>query len=84
MRTLFEAFDLRVVYDKAGDWLSISATLTEAVAAMLRTGLEPLFGTSLWGTGCALSDPFGTPIRFTHPPGWRIVVPSAEEPRARA
>jgi hypothetical protein len=40
-RALFDAFDLRVVYDKASDRLSISATLTEAVAAMLRTGLEP-------------------------------------------
>jgi hypothetical protein len=35
-RALFDAFDLRVVYDKANDRLSISATLTEAVAAMLR------------------------------------------------
>jgi hypothetical protein len=41
-RALFEAFDLRVVYDKADDRLSINATLTEAVAAMLRNGLEPL------------------------------------------
>jgi hypothetical protein len=32
-RTLYDAFDLRVVYDKASDRLSISATLTEAVAA---------------------------------------------------
>jgi hypothetical protein len=40
-RALFDAFNLRVVYDKASDRLSISATLTEAVAAMLRTGLEP-------------------------------------------
>jgi hypothetical protein len=39
-RALFDAFDLRVVYDKASDRLSISATLTEAVATMLRTGLE--------------------------------------------
>jgi hypothetical protein len=38
---LFDAFDLRVVYDKATDRLSISATLTEAVASMLRGGLEP-------------------------------------------
>jgi hypothetical protein len=30
-----------VVYDKASDRLSISATLTEAVAKMLRDGLEP-------------------------------------------
>jgi site-specific DNA recombinase len=40
-RALFDAFDLRVVYDKASDRLSISATLTEAVAKMLRDGLEP-------------------------------------------
>ena len=40
-RALFDAFDLRVVYDKASDRLSISATLTEAVAAMPRTGIEP-------------------------------------------
>lgn len=40
-RALFDAFDLRVVYDKASDGLSISATLTEAVAKMLRDGLEP-------------------------------------------
>jgi hypothetical protein len=40
-RALFDAFDLRVVYDKASDRLSISATLTDAVAAMLRSGLEP-------------------------------------------
>ena len=38
-RALFDAFDLRVVYDKMGDRLSISATPTEAVAAMLHTGL---------------------------------------------
>jgi hypothetical protein len=37
-RALFDAFDLRVVYDKTSDRLSISATLTEAVAYMLRTG----------------------------------------------
>jgi len=41
-RTLFEAFDLRIIYDKASDRLSISATLTRAVPAMLRCGLEPL------------------------------------------
>jgi hypothetical protein len=41
-RALFNAFDLRVVYDKAGDRLSISATLSETVAAMLRSGLAPL------------------------------------------
>ena len=40
-RVLFDAFDLRVVYDKASNQLSISATLTEAVASMLRDGLEP-------------------------------------------
>jgi hypothetical protein len=39
-RTLFDAFDLGVVYNKTSDRLSISASLTEAVAAMLRTGLE--------------------------------------------
>jgi hypothetical protein len=32
---LFDASDLRVTYDKASDWLSGSATLGEAVAAML-------------------------------------------------
>jgi hypothetical protein len=41
---------LRIVYDKAIDRLSISATLTEAVAAMLRTGLQPLCNRLLWGT----------------------------------
>ncbi len=40
-RALFDAFDLRVAYDKASDRLSISATLTEAVAKMLRDGLKP-------------------------------------------
>ena len=40
-RALFDAFDLRVIYDKASDRLSVSATLTEAVATMLRDGLEP-------------------------------------------
>jgi site-specific DNA recombinase len=48
-RALFDAFDLRVVFDKTGDGLSISATLTEAVATMLRTGLQPLSSTSLRG-----------------------------------
>ncbi len=41
-RALFDAFDLRVIYNKASDRLSISATLTEAVAKMLSSGLEPL------------------------------------------
>ena len=50
-RALFDAFDLRVVYDKASDRLSISVTLTEAVATMLRTGLQPLSSTSLRGWG---------------------------------
>lgn len=48
-RALFDAFDLRVVYDKAGDRLSISATLTETVASMLHNGLEPLCERSLRG-----------------------------------
>lgn len=48
-RALFGAFDLRIVYDKASDRLSIGAALSEAVATMLRTGLAPLCGTSLWG-----------------------------------
>ncbi len=48
-RALFDAFDLRAVYDKANDRLSISATLTETVATMLRTGLQPLSSTSLRG-----------------------------------
>jgi hypothetical protein len=42
-RALFDAFDLRVVYDKDGDRLSVSATLTETVASMLHNGLEPLW-----------------------------------------
>jgi hypothetical protein len=50
-RALFDAFDLRTVYDKAGDRLSISATLTEAVATLLRTGLQPLSSKSLRGWG---------------------------------
>lgn len=37
-RALSDAFDLRVVYDKMADRLSISATLTEAVTSMLRAG----------------------------------------------
>jgi hypothetical protein len=53
-RALFDAFDLRVAYDKTGDRLSISATLTEAVASMLRTGpldngAEPLSQRALRG-----------------------------------
>jgi hypothetical protein len=40
-RAMFDAFDLRVIYDRASDGLSISATLTETVAAMLHDGLEP-------------------------------------------
>jgi hypothetical protein len=53
-RALFDAFDLRVVYDNTGDRLSISATLTEAVASMLRTGpldngVEPLSQRALRG-----------------------------------
>ncbi len=55
-RALFDAFDLGVVYDTTGDRLSISATLTEAVASMLRTGpldngVEPLSQRALRGTG---------------------------------
>jgi hypothetical protein len=58
-RALFGAFDLRVVYDKVSDRLSISATLTEAVAAMLRTGLEAgLLEQSLWGWD-SNPQPFG-------------------------
>jgi site-specific DNA recombinase len=48
-RAVFDAFDLRVVYDKAADRLSNSATLTQAVAAMLHTGLQPLSSKSLRG-----------------------------------
>jgi hypothetical protein len=53
-RALFDAFDLRVVYDKASDRLSISAALTEAVASMLRAGplrngVEPLSQRALRG-----------------------------------
>jgi site-specific DNA recombinase len=48
-RALFDAFDLRVAYDKTSDRLSISATLTEAVATMLRTGPEPLCNRLLRG-----------------------------------
>jgi site-specific DNA recombinase len=40
-RALFDAFDLRVIYDKTSDRLSIGATLTETVASMLHNGLEP-------------------------------------------
>ena len=57
-RALFDAFDLRVVYNKANDRLSISATLTEAVAAMFRTGLQPLSSTSLRGWD-SNPQPFG-------------------------
>ena len=48
-RALFDAFDLRVLYDKDGDRVSISATLTEAVASMLHNGLEPLWQKALRG-----------------------------------
>jgi site-specific DNA recombinase len=48
-RALFDAFDLRVIYDKARDRLSISATLTEAFASMLHDGIEPLRLCSLRG-----------------------------------
>ena len=57
-RALFDAFDLRVVYDKASNRLSISATLTEAVASMLRTGLEPLWQKALRGWD-SNPQPFG-------------------------
>jgi hypothetical protein len=50
-RALFDAFDLRIVYDKASDRLLISATPTEAIATMLRTGLEPLCKRLLRGWG---------------------------------
>jgi hypothetical protein len=49
-RALFDAFDLRVAYDKTGDRLSISATLTEAVASTLRTGPEPVVNRLLRGS----------------------------------
>lgn len=48
-RALFDAFDLRVVYDKASHRLSISATLTKTVATMLRNGQEPLCNRLLRG-----------------------------------
>jgi hypothetical protein len=48
-RALFDVFGLRMAFDKASDRLSISATLTEAVASMLRTGLQPLSSTPLRG-----------------------------------
>jgi hypothetical protein len=48
-RALFDALDLRVVFDKARDRLSISATLTET-AAMLHDGIEPLRLCALRGT----------------------------------
>lgn len=41
-RALFDALDLRVVYDKASARLSIRTTLTETVAAVPLSGLEPL------------------------------------------
>jgi site-specific DNA recombinase len=44
-RALFDALDFRVVFDKARDRLSISASLARAVAPMLRT-LESLCGLS--------------------------------------
>jgi hypothetical protein len=47
--SIHDGFNLRVVYDKTGDRLSISATLTEAVASMLRTGLKPLCNRLLRG-----------------------------------
>lgn len=50
-RAMFDAFDLRVVYDKAGDRVSISATLTETVASMLHNGLEPLCERPLRASG---------------------------------
>ena len=37
-----------------------------------------------YGIDCALRDPFGNPLRFTQPPDGPVVVPSAEELRARA
>jgi hypothetical protein len=50
-RALFDAFDPRLVYDKTGDHLSVSGTLTGAFTAALRSfvrivttpgvGLEP-------------------------------------------
>ena len=40
-RALFDAFDLRIVYDKLSGRLSISAKLTETIADMLHGGLEP-------------------------------------------
>ena len=37
-----------------------------------------------YGIDCALRDPYGNPLRFTQPPDGPVVVPSAEELRARA
>jgi catechol 2,3-dioxygenase-like lactoylglutathione lyase family enzyme len=36
-----------------------------------------------YGTDCALRDPFGNPIRFTQPPEGPVVIPTADELRAR-
>jgi hypothetical protein len=57
-RALSDACDLRVVYDKGSDRPSISATLTDAVAAMLRTGLE---------TGCWNVHSGGSARRLAQP-----------------
>lgn len=43
-RALLNAFDLRVIYDKAGDRLWISATLSETVAAMLHSAAAAVEG----------------------------------------
>ena len=40
-----------MVYDKANDRLSISATLIEAVASILRSGLEPRLFKNTPGVG---------------------------------
>jgi hypothetical protein len=40
-RARFDAFDVRVVHDKASDRLSVSATLTEIVTITPGVGLEP-------------------------------------------
>jgi hypothetical protein len=63
-RTRPEAFDLRIVYDKVGERLPISATLTAILANVLRTGMERLCGLLLALTGHTLSLVYPNSHRF--------------------
>ncbi len=58
------------------------ATYEQLRAAGVEFTQEPT--ERFYGTDCALRDPFGNPVRITQPPDGPIVVPSAEELRARA